>query len=557
MESTTVTRIADLSVTKSDNPDPVIAGEDLTYTVTVTNGGPSDATNVVFTDNLPTGTSFTSASASQGTACTEDNNVVTCNLGSLADGATATVTIVVTVAPETQGNITNTASAAGDETDPNAADSTNVTQSTAVQAQADLSVTKSDNPDPVRPSDGLVYTVAVTNNGPSNATVVILTDIPPSTGITFLSAASTAGSCTEAAGTVTCDIGSIANGATATATIQVTVNQDVSAGTTLTNNASVTGNEEDPNSSDDNAATETTVVTDLAIAKADDPDPATAGANLTYTLTVTNGAAPDATNVVVTDTLPSGVSFVSAVATQGTCAQDSGTVTCGLGTLSSGSTATVTIIVTVDQNTLGVIINNATVASDEFDPDGSNNTTTESTTVNPNAPPTASITSPADGATFSPTDSIAFSGSGDDTEDGALTGASLVWTSSLDCQIGTGMSFARSLNVGSHTIMLTATDTQAASGNSSVDVTISSIVCGDVHPAGGGDGDVDVLDALQELKISVSLVTPDDQEQIAGDVHPDNTPDPDGDSDIDVLDALRVLKASVGLVEITSCGGSA
>ena len=80
-------------------------------------------------------------------------------------------------------------------------------------------------------------------------------------------------------------------------------------------------------------------------------------------------------------------------------------------------------------------------------------------------------------------------------------------------------------------------------------------VCGDVHPAGGGDGDDDILDALRKLKIAVGLVIPDEREMIVGDVHPDNDSGPDGDGDIDVLDALRDLKAAVGLVEITSCGG--
>ena len=85
--------------------------------------------------------------------------------------------------------------------------------------------------------------------------------------------------------------------------------------------------------------------------------------------------------------------------------------------------------------------------------------------------------------------------------------------------------------------------------------TVTPIVCGDVHPAGGGDGDDDVLDALRKLKMAVGLVTPDERELIAGDVHPVNDSGPDGDGDIDVLDALRDLKAAVGLVEIASCGG--
>lgn len=79
--------------------------------------------------------------------------------------------------------------------------------------------------------------------------------------------------------------------------------------------------------------------------------------------------------------------------------------------------------------------------------------------------------------------------------------------------------------------------------------------CGDVHPAAGGDGDIDVFDALRTLKMSVGVVVPTSSEQTAADVHPDNDPDPDGDGDIDVLDALRNLKAAVDLVTITSCGG--
>ena len=80
-------------------------------------------------------------------------------------------------------------------------------------------------------------------------------------------------------------------------------------------------------------------------------------------------------------------------------------------------------------------------------------------------------------------------------------------------------------------------------------------VCGDVNPAGGGDGDVDILDTLRVLNMSVGLVVPTPKEKIAADVQPDNDPDPHGDGDVDVLDALRILKAAVGPATITSCGG--
>ena len=96
------------------------------------------------------------------------------------------------------------------------------------------------------------------------------------------------------------------------------------------------------------------------------------------------------------------------------------------------------------------------------------------TTVN--QPPTASITSPATGSSFTQGASITFSGAGTDPETGALSGASLVWTSSRDGQIGTGASFATTtLTVGTHTITLTATDPQGAAATSTLSITITAV----------------------------------------------------------------------------------
>jgi uncharacterized repeat protein (TIGR01451 family) len=105
----------DLSITKADNPDPVVRGNDLTYTIKVTNngtGGTADATNVVVTDNLPSASDvdFVSATPSVG-SCTKAGNTVTCQLGQINAGASATVTIVVkTKKPGTLSNTANVAS---------------------------------------------------------------------------------------------------------------------------------------------------------------------------------------------------------------------------------------------------------------------------------------------------------------------------------------------------------------------------------------------------------------------------------------------------------------
>src|SRR5436190_8207269 len=96
----------DLSIAKTDSPDPVVAGSNLTYTITVTNpGGGNDASNVVVTDNLPSGVDFVSAAG-----CTHSGNTVTCNLGQVNSGTAPQVTIVVR--PKKEGTLTNTATVA-------------------------------------------------------------------------------------------------------------------------------------------------------------------------------------------------------------------------------------------------------------------------------------------------------------------------------------------------------------------------------------------------------------------------------------------------------------
>ena len=109
---------ADVSITKADSADPVDAGENLTYTVTVTNHGPSEATGVVLSDQLQVGLSFQSSTPGAPT-CTEVNRLVSCNLGSLPSGGETTVQITVRVLPWlTSGTvINNTATVEASESD--------------------------------------------------------------------------------------------------------------------------------------------------------------------------------------------------------------------------------------------------------------------------------------------------------------------------------------------------------------------------------------------------------------------------------------------------------
>ncbi|MDX6696447.1 MAG: hypothetical protein QOF02_4050 [Blastocatellia bacterium] len=118
---------------------------------------------------------------------------------------------------------------------------------------------------------------------------------------------------------------------------------------------------------------------ELSLTMTDAPDPVALGSQLTYTIEVKNSGELTATGVVLTDTLPAGATFVSATPGQGSCSGTS-TVVCNLGSLSSGASTTVNIVITAPATRN--ISNTASVTSNEIDPVPSNNTATQTTQVN-------------------------------------------------------------------------------------------------------------------------------------------------------------------------------
>ena len=120
--------------------------------------------------------------------------------------------------------------------------------------------------------------------------------------------------------------------------------------------------------------------TNLSITQTDTPDPVNVASNMSYTLSVANAGPDGATGVTVIDTLPAGVTFQSASATQGSCSQAAGIVTCLLGNLTGGANATVNIALTAPFVT-GTMTNTATASSLEIDPAPGDNTSSENTTV--------------------------------------------------------------------------------------------------------------------------------------------------------------------------------
>ena len=249
----------ELTLAKVDAPDPVLVGNVLTYTITVSNDGPSDATGVVVRDRLPPGLRFESARSSRG-SCVRSSGTVTCELGNFNSGDNATVTIAATPLADAGGTtITNIVSVVSNETDPDSP-VTVTTQSTKVKKKVDLAVTMSDPSNGVVTGNTMKYTATVTNHGPSDATGVILTGAVPE-GVTFASATPSQGNCQQASGTISCNLGALNNGATATIAIKVTVQVVVNPGETgsVTNTVTAGGNETEPVRGNNTAVTVTEV----------------------------------------------------------------------------------------------------------------------------------------------------------------------------------------------------------------------------------------------------------------------------------------------------------
>ena len=172
--TTAVAAAADLSLTLTDTPDPVIAGANLSYTAVVTNAGPSDATAVVVNLPTPAGTSFVSGSVSSGGSCAAG---ISCTLsGSLAPGASSTITLTLLVAPAVAdgSSINATATASSGTSDP-VTGNNSASTTTAVRTEADLAIALTSSSAQVLNNVPVSFSATSSNAGPSDAQNVSIT----------------------------------------------------------------------------------------------------------------------------------------------------------------------------------------------------------------------------------------------------------------------------------------------------------------------------------------------------------------------------------------------
>lgn len=368
---------AGLSVDLVATTNIVSVGNQVTYTLSVTNIGPNTANNVELVHTLGSGLFYSDSTFSQGTVSAV-GQVITFQLGSIASGSNAVAT--VTVNATTIGATFTTASVTALETDPfpgnNAA-----RHDLVVNPSADLAAVVSQSNNPALLGSTNTYTISVTNSGPSTATSVVVTNRLVGPGI-VLSATASQGSAIVSSSEVIFNLGSInANGS---ASLQVATRP--SATGVITNLSTVVSQVQDPVTNNNVAVAITTSVStsaDLAVSLVGTPDPVLIGSNLTFRAVVANNGPSTASGVILTNPLPNSVNFVSAITSQGSSTVTNGVFLANLGSIPPGSSATVDILVV--PTVPGLLNAVVGVAASTADPVNGNNVASEQIAVQGNA----------------------------------------------------------------------------------------------------------------------------------------------------------------------------
>ena len=395
--SLTMSKVAFLSVGGAQVTNPLSVGDTFVYALGVTNNGPSDAANVVITDPLPAGITPTGGTlpGACGFVPSGSSGTVTCTLGTVTAGTTATINLNVTVGVAANNSATtNTATVSTTTADPDMTGNS-ASATVGVGVVANLGVAKSVSPQTANVGDLVTYTLTGTNDisvgesggapvGLGTTGAVITDPLPP--GLQFVSSPN---GCTAPAGVVTCHLGPLAQGDAVTATFIALVTS-AAAGTSVTNTATISSEaaggfpalpDFNPADSMDSATVNVNPEADLSLTKAASNTSPSVDDEVDYTLTASNAGPNDATGVTISDPLPAGMDFIDA--TPG-CDNENGTVTCNVGTVPSGGSASVTIRTHTSSAVAGMSVTNlATVSSDDLDPNPANNQASATINVQP------------------------------------------------------------------------------------------------------------------------------------------------------------------------------
>ncbi len=546
-DTDTLSSSADLSITKTDGVATVTPGTSTTYTIVVTNAGPSAVTGATVTDTMPAGIAsdtFTAVATGGATGFSASGSGNINDTVNLPVGSTITYTVVASISPAATGTLVNTATVTppGGVTDPTPGNNS-ATDTDTLSAQADLSITKNDGVTSVVPGTPTTYTIVVTNNGPSNVTGATISDVLPAAIVSDTFTAVATGGATGFTASGSGNINNVVNmpvGSTITYT--VIANISASATGTLVNTATVAvpPTVTDPTPGN-NTATDTDTLTpqaDLAITKTDGVTTLVPGAATTYTIIVSNFGPSNADGAIFRDPAVANLSVTSVI-----CGAPTGGAVCPTGpnttivlmqgsgiivpTLPSGGSVRFTVAATVAAGATGSIANTALVNAPAgvTDPTPANNTATDVDTLTPQADlaitKTDGVTSvTAGGAT---TYTIVVSNGGLSNADGAifrdaaianLTVTGVICGSASGgavCPAGITVPMMQGPGIviptlpagGSVTFTVTATIPSGATGSIS-NVTTVSAPAGVVDPTPGNNTatDIDTITLSADLSIT-------------------------------------------------------
>lgn len=413
--SATLVPSADLQITKT-GPSTVHAGDSVTWTVTVTNGGPSTSYAdvdhpITVTDVLPSqvggaSVAWGSGNADGDTVTISNGTVTATRVNNLASGASESFTITATVGSSVTSTFSNTATVtAGSTTDPDTSNNTatwtpgTISTSTTIVATKKLTTTPTSGK--LVPGDTAKYLLTVTNSGTADARNVVIND-PLPTQLSYASYTNDTGSWSSSAQAGDSHAsfalnGTLAPGASASVLLTVAVADPLTDSTQVVN--TIVASADNALDATGTWTTETQGIANLSIAKAYtsasetiDGNPV-AGGTITYTVTVTNhgpstSPASASAPITVTDALPAGFSYVSSSGTDGfsyTSTTDGAPVFARTTPLSVGASAQFTVTAKIPADYLNgassVKTTNTVVVAGPNDTDPSDNTASADATV--------------------------------------------------------------------------------------------------------------------------------------------------------------------------------
>ena len=380
-------RRADLQISKTRlGSGEVIAGDAITYTLTLTNAPGSDIVDAVVTDTFTGTVTSVSATAGGGQGCSGSGPIV-CGFDDFT--GTETITVVLQTAASFSGTLTNTAEitfAAGfTATEENRLDNDDSVTTTVRYPRADLQISKTRlGSGEVIAGDAITYTLTLTNAPGSDSVDAAVTDIFTNAGFDDYSITYPGGNCTPAGQQLNCSLPTF----TGTTIITLVLDTSDSVSGTITNTAEITfaagftATEE--NQLDNNDSVTTPVrypIADLQISKTRlGSGEVTAGDAITYTLTLTNAPGSDSVDAVVTDTFTGTVTSVSATPGGGQGCSGSGPIVCGFDDFTG--TETITVVLQTANSFSGTLTNTAQIAAvtaNTIDAPGNNSDTVTDT----------------------------------------------------------------------------------------------------------------------------------------------------------------------------------